>query len=71
MNDARLEKRMAELENELASLRKKVEELSDSSPWWERIVGTFHGDPVYQRAMKLGERFRRSQRPNGTPPSGR
>ncbi len=70
MSDAGIEKRMAELEIELAALRKKVEQMSDFTPWWERIAGSFHHDPVYQQAMKLGERFRRSQKPNGSPPRG-
>jgi hypothetical protein len=67
MGKANLEKRMAELEQELTELRKKVEALTATKPWWERIVGTFEHDPVYERAMQLGRKYRRAQRPNGTP----
>ena len=63
-----LEKRMADLEKEVATLRTKLNELSTSEPWWERIAGTFHNDPVYQRAMKLGREYRHSQKPNGSGP---
>jgi hypothetical protein len=64
MSDTKLERRMADLEKELATLRTKVEELSGSAPWWERIAGTFHNDPLYRQAMKLGKQFRRAQKPN-------
>jgi len=66
MSDAKIERRMAELEREVATLRKKVEELSGSKPWWERIAGSFQNDPVYERAMKLGRKYRRAQRQNGS-----
>ena len=65
MSNAKMERRMAELEREAASLRKQVEQLSNDEPWWERIAGTFENDPVYEKAMKLGREYRRSQRPNG------
>jgi len=63
MSDTKLEHRMADLEQEVESLRKKVEELAGSKPWWERIAGTFENDTVYERAMKLGREYRRAQRP--------
>jgi hypothetical protein len=66
MSDAKIERRMAELEREVATQRKKVEELAGSKPWWERIAGTFENDSVYERAMKLGRKYRRAQRPNGS-----
>ena len=65
MGKENLEKRMAELEREMAALRKKVEALTGTKPWWERIAGTFQHDPVYERAMRLGRKYRRAQRPNG------
>jgi hypothetical protein len=64
MASARLEERVAALEEEMTRLRTKVEGASDAKPWWERIVGTFQDDPVYQRAMKLGRQYRRSCRPS-------
>ena len=66
MSDAKLERRMAELEQEVQSLRQKVDELSGDKPWWDRIAGTFEKDPVYEQAMKLGRKYRRAQAANGT-----
>jgi hypothetical protein len=65
-----LEKRLAELELEVATLRKRLDQISSSEPWWERIAGTFQGDPVYQKAMKLGRQYRRTQKPNGLSSTG-
>jgi hypothetical protein len=58
-----LEKRVAALEEELATLRRKIEAAGDVKPWWERIAGTFEHDPVYEEAMKLGRKYRESLRP--------
>ena len=63
MTPAQLEKRVAVLEAELAKLKRKVEGADASNPWWERIAGTFENDPIYEKAMKLGQQYRRSQRP--------
>jgi hypothetical protein len=62
MADFETDQRLAELEKELATLRKKVDSLSPSAPWWERIAGTFAGDPAYKQAMKLGRQYRNSQK---------
>lgn len=62
MSDSRLEQRMADLENEVQSLRKQIEGMSAKKPWWDRISGTFEKDPVYEKAMKLGRKYRRGQR---------
>jgi hypothetical protein len=61
MSDAKLERRMKDLEKEVATLRSKIDELSGSKPWWERIAGSFHGDPIYQKAMQLGSEIRRGK----------
>jgi hypothetical protein len=66
MTESKTERRLAELERELATLRKKVDSLTSATPWWERIAGTFAGDPAYKQAMKLGKQFRRSQKTNGS-----
>ena len=66
MATASLEQRMAELEKELAVLRKKIEALTGTKPWWERIAGTFQNDRIYEQAMQLGRKYRRAQRPNGS-----
>jgi len=63
MTSAQLEKRVAVLEAELAKLKSKIEGPDASKPWWEQIAGTFQNDPVYEKAMKLGQQYRRSQQP--------
>jgi hypothetical protein len=45
----------------LARLRAKVEQAS--KPWWQEIRGTFANDPIYDVAMRLGRKWRESQRP--------
>jgi hypothetical protein len=65
MAHARLEQRVAALEAEVASLKAKVETPAASKdlPWWERIAGSFEGDPLYEEAMRLGREWRESFRP--------
>jgi len=66
MASGRFEERLSALERELARLKAKVEGLVDEKPWWERIAGTFHNDPVYEKAMKLGRQYRRSLNPGAS-----
>jgi hypothetical protein len=62
MNQSKLERRMAELELEVSSLRSQMDKISSTVPWWERIAGTFNNDPIYRQAMKLGQQFRKAQK---------
>lgn len=57
----KLEERVAALEAEIAQLKKATEQ--DNRPWWEKIYGTFEGDPHYKEAMQLGRKYRESFRP--------
>ena len=60
----KLEKRLAAVEAELAKLKKDTpENKEDNRPWWEKIYGTFEGDPHYKEAMELGRKYRESFRP--------
>ena len=63
MASARLEARVAALEAEVAQLKRKLEERDLIAPWWEQIAGTFQNDPLYERAMRLGQQYRQSLRP--------
>jgi len=72
MASTQLERRVRALEEEVATLRSKIEGLDALQPWWERIAGTFQDDPAYEKAMKLGRQYRQSlgRRP-GKPKQGR
>ena len=63
MSTGKLAARVAALENEVARLRRDLEnERAGEKPWWEHIAGTFAQDRVYKEAMRLGQQERRSQR---------
>jgi hypothetical protein len=66
MASTTLEKRVAALEEELARLKSRFEGLETGMPWWERIAGTFQNDPVYAKAMRLGQQYRQSQKLGGS-----
>jgi hypothetical protein len=62
-----LKTRLTALEAEVAQLKQKVETVvPDRKPWWEKIVGTFENDPLYEEAMRLGREYRESLRPKPT-----
>ena len=61
-----LAQRVATLEADVATLKRKLAERETSPPWWEQIVGTFENDPIYDHAMRLGQQYRRSVRPKSS-----
>lgn len=61
-----IEERIALLEAEVARLKTKVEDNSSSRPWWEKITGTFADNPAYDEAMRLGQAYRNSLRPDSS-----
>ena len=65
MASVELEQRVAALEAEVASLKARFETPTAAKelPWWERIAGSFEGDPLYEEAMRLGREWRESFRP--------
>jgi hypothetical protein len=64
MKSDKLKERLAALEAEVARLRTKLEQQSNScKPWTERIAGLFANDPAFEEAMRLGRRYRESLRP--------
>ncbi len=64
MTNIEIEKRLAVLEAEVASLKSKIEKKGDKNeiPWYEKIAGTFADDPIYDEAMRLGREYRESQK---------
>ena len=67
MSPTAIEKRVAELEKSVAELRTKVEAAESTQPWWERVVGTFEKDSIYNAAMRLGRDYRKSLAPPRQP----
>ena len=59
---ATLEERVAELEAEVARLKRRLEPEA-KKPWWEERIGAFADDPMYDEAMRLGREYRESLRP--------
>jgi putative transposase len=58
-----LEQRVAALEAEVTKLKRKIDAIETTKPWWEHIAGTFQNDPLYEQAMRLGRQYRQSLRP--------
>src|SRR5438094_316178 len=56
-----LEKRVADLETQLTTLKNRLDAIDQSKPWWERIAGSFRDDPIYEKAMRLGREYREGQ----------
>lgn len=66
-----LEDRVAALEAEVNHLKELLAAKPQvTSPWWERIYGTFAGSPEYEDAMRLGRTYRESLRPPDDEPAG-
>lgn len=63
MTVADLEKRVAELEREIAKLKQGRNGAHDDRPWWERTAGKFKDDPEFDEIVRLGREYRESLRP--------
>lgn len=64
MTNTEIEKRLENLEAEVALLKSKLEKKDNKSevPWWEQHLGIFADDPIYDEAMRLGREYRESQK---------
>ena len=62
-----LEKRVAALEQKVAQLQKhQQQELPSGREWLDDLYGKFAHDPIFERAMKLGRKYRQSLRPRAS-----
>jgi hypothetical protein len=59
-----LEKRVAQLEQEVSLLKSHSNE-QGGRPWWERIAGRFENDPAFDEIVRLGREYRDSLRSEG------
>jgi hypothetical protein len=67
MSTPEIEARLSLLETEVAHLKQQLPDSSTQTPWWEKILGTFADDPIYDEAMILGQQYRQSLRPTEEP----
>ena len=57
-----LKSRVGLLEQELASLKARIDG-KPGSPWWIELFGVCKDDPLFDEAMRLGSEYRESLRP--------
>lgn len=60
-----IEERVTILEAEITQLKRILgATYPPVKPWWEKIAGTFANDPIFDEAMALGAKYRKSLRSN-------
>jgi hypothetical protein len=57
-----LEKRVAALERRVAGLQRQQISSTAGHAWLDDLYGKFAGDPIFDRAMRLGRKYRKSLR---------
>ena len=55
-----LEQRLTAVEQELAEIKRRIEEQDQGVSWIERIAGTFRDDSEFDEVVRLGREFRNS-----------
>ena len=61
---ADLENRVIVLEKQVARLQRRQGATPQAGrTWLDDLYGKFAGDPIFQQAMKLGRKYRKSLRP--------
>lgn len=65
MTATQLARRVSALEQEVKLLKQRLESNapSDGRPWWEKEVGKFVNDPIFDEIVRLGRKYREAQRP--------
>jgi hypothetical protein len=63
MTTTELEKRLTAVENELTRLKNQIASAPiNPDNWVEAVAGTFANDPIFDDAMRLGQKWRQSHR---------
>jgi hypothetical protein len=62
MTTQQLEARLATLEEEMVEVKRLLMTKKElpQVPWWDKIAGSFAGDPDFDEAERLGREWRRS-----------
>lgn len=61
---ANLENRVTTLERQVARLQKRqAMNVPAGREWRDDLYGKFAADPIFEKAMKLGRKYRKSLRP--------
>jgi hypothetical protein len=58
-----IEKRLEDVERELAALRGVVKSLKPDANWISAISGTFKDDPEFDEVLRLGKELRDAEPP--------
>jgi len=70
MAAAEIELRLAALEAEVSELKQRLEQSAEPKQHWvDKVFGAFADDPDFLEAMRLGRKYRESQRPKAAKPS--
>jgi hypothetical protein len=59
-----LEKKLAEMEQQLQSLAGKKDHPNPQGAWWVTTAGRFKDDPVFDEIVRLGREYRESLHPD-------
>jgi hypothetical protein len=62
----KLEQRVAALEQQIALLQQQSAGTPAPRAWLDDLYGKFANDPVFEHAMKLGRKYRRTKRHRGS-----
>jgi phage-related baseplate assembly protein len=55
-------------QREIAQLKARLSAIpTKKNNWVERIAGTFANDPIFEEAVRLGRKWRKSDRPKARP----
>jgi hypothetical protein len=59
-----LEHKLAEMQQQLASIAGKKDHPNPHGAWWVETAGKFKDDPVFEEIIRLGREYRKSQVPD-------
>ncbi len=60
MSEPTIEARLTDLEKKVARLMNEPAHANGTEPWWQKHVGAFKDDPLYDEAMWLGAEYRKA-----------